>query len=161
MFSQFSRLQLLCAPRLLGVPAWVAGLLLVALLATGCSRDMAVANDPTVSPAVSPAAISLQPDDIEAVTVAVTGGRFAVDDIALLEGAPTVLHLVNGDDEGYRLQIEPALVNPTPIPASTTTVVSFTTPNAGEFEGQLLRANSTDVLDTVRVVVRSPGAVTP
>lgn len=122
---------------------------------------MAVATDPTVPPAVSPAAISLQPDDIEAGTVAVTDGRFAVDDIVLLEGAPTVLHLVNGDNDDYRFQIVPALVNPTPIPATTTSVVSFTTPNAGEFEGQLLRANSADVVDTVRVIVRSTGGVSP
>ena len=138
-----------------------AALCLVALLATGCSRDMAVATDPTVPPAVSPAAISSQPDDIEAVAVAVTGGRFAVDDIRLLVGAPTVLHLENDDEDDYRLQIVPALVNPTSIPASMTTVVSFTTPNAGEFEGQLLRANSAEVRDTVRVIVRAPGAVAP
>lgn len=139
----------------------VATLLLVVLLATGCSRDMAVANDPPVPPAVSPPAISSQPNDIEAVTVAVSNGQFAVADVLLLEGAPTVLNLENGDDDDYRLQIVPALVNPTQIPANTTTAVSFTTPNAGEFEGQLLRANSAEVLDTVRVVVRSPGAVTP
>lgn len=122
---------------------------------------MAVATDPTVPPAVSPPAISLLPDDIEAVTVAVTGGRFGVEDIRLLEGAPTVLHLENRDEDVYRLQIVPALVNPTSISARTTTVVSFTTPNAGEFEGQLLRANSAEVLDTVRVIVRAPGAVAP
>ena len=136
-----------------------AALLLVAVLATGCSRDMAVATDPTVPPAVSPAAINRQLDDIEAVTVAVTDGQFGVEDLQLLEGAPTVLHLANGDASDYRLQIVPALVNPTSIPASTTTVVSFTTPNAGEFEGQLLRANSAEVLDTLRVIVRAPGGV--
>lgn len=78
----------------------IATLSLVALLATGCSRDMAVAADLTVPPAVSPAAILSQPDDIEAVAVAVTGGRIFVDDIRLLEDAPTV----------------PALVNPPPFP---------------------------------------------
>ena len=122
---------------------------------------MAVANDPTIPPAVSPPAISSLPEDIEAVAVTVTDGRFAVDDIRLLEGAPTVLHLENGDAEDYRLQIVPALVNPTAIPASTTTVVSFTTPNAGEFEGQLLGAESDEVLATVPVIVRSAGGVSP
>ena len=122
---------------------------------------MAVANDPTVPPAVLPTAISSQPNDIEAVTVDVSNGQFAVDDIVLLEGAPTVLHLANRDDQAYRLQIVPALVNPTPIPAATTTIVSFTTPNAGEFAGQLLGADSAEVVDTVRVVVRSPGGAVP
>lgn len=135
---------------------------LIMFLTTGCSpRDMAVANDPTVPPAVSPVVISSMPNDIEAVTVAVNGGQFAVEDIQLLEGAPTVLHLENGDDDNYRLQIVPAVVNPTPIPGNATTVVSFTTPNAGEFEGQLLKSESSEVLDTVRVIVRAPGAVQP
>lgn len=134
---------------------------LVTLLLTGCSRDMAVADDPTVPPAVSPPASSSQPNDIEALIVGVSNGQFAVDDIVLLEDAPTVLHLENRDDQAYRLQIEPALVNLTPIPAATTTIVSFTTPNAGEFEGQLLGTDSAEVLDTVRVVVRAPGGVVP
>jgi hypothetical protein len=154
-------MQPLRVPGPLRAPAMVAALTLVALLATGCSRDMAVANDPTVPPAVSPVVISSMPNDIEAVSVAITGGRFGVDRIELLEDAPTVLHLENGDDTAYRLQIVPALVNPTPIPAKATTVVSFTTPNAAEFAGQLLGADSAEVLDTVRVVVRSPGAVAP
>jgi hypothetical protein len=134
---------------------------LVVLLLTGCAREMAVATDPALPPAVSLAAISSQPNDIAAVTVAVSNGQFAVDDISLLEDAPTVLHQENRDEQPYRLQIVPALVNPTPIPAATTTIVSFTTPNAGEFEGQLRGADSAEVLDTVRVVVPSPGGVAP
>lgn len=133
----------------------------VLVLIAGCTPNQMIGEYRDTNPPVSPVAINMLPDDIEEVTLTVADGQFGVDDMFLLEGAPTLMHVANDDARAYRFQIEEALVTLTEIPANAVTDVPFTTPNAGEFEGQLLEMDSADVLDTVRVVVRSAGGVLP
>ncbi len=126
----------------------------------GCGgEEIATERESTID--VSPAAIASLPEDIEEASVTVANGMFGVDVIRLLEGVPTVLHVTNEDDRAYRLQIVEDLVTAAPIASNATTDIEFTTPNAGEFEGQLLPDEGDDVLDTVQVIVRSAGGVQP
>jgi hypothetical protein len=54
------------------------------------------------------------------------------------------------------------LVTPTDIPASATTDVKFTTPNADRYELELLPASgSADALDSIDVILQAAGAVEP
>ena len=113
------------------------------------------------APPVSPTAIAALPDDIEEAELIVANGSFGVEDLFLLEGAPTILHVANSDERDYEFRIVEDLVAPYPIAANAVTDIEFTTPNADVYEGLLLSDDGEDVLDTVRVIVRSAGGVEP
>lgn len=136
----------------------VALLLILPLVLVGClhEEDSEGATEREGVPETTPTALSDLPQGIEAAEIVVEGGDFTVDDLNLLAGEPTELQVINRDSQAYRLQIE-NLVVATPIAANATSDVEFTTPNPGEFEGQLLAEEEDEVLDTLRVVVRSPG----
>lgn len=139
------------APALLG--------LLLAVALAGCGEEEEVAEPREAVPNVTPTALAALPEGVEEATLEIRDAAFGVDEVILQEAEPTVLHVVNYDDRTYLLRIVEDLVTATPIPAATTTNVAFTTPKAAEYEGQLLDAESEDVLDTVDVVVQAPGGV--
>lgn len=127
---------------------------------SGCGAgEIGIYRD--TAPAVSPTAIAALPDDIEEAELVVTNGAFGAEDLFLLEGAPTVLHVTNRDARDYRFWIVEDLVGTFPIAANAVTDIEFTTPNADVYEGQLLAAEGDEPLDTVRVVVRTAGGVEP
>ncbi len=135
--------------------------LVLALLAACVGEDEEVANQRQVALRVTPTAIAALPPGIEEATLHIRDGQFGVDQLLLQEDEPTVLHVVNTDERAYRLRIVEDLVTATPIAPSTTTPLGFTTPDAGRYEGQLLAAEGDEVLDTVAVIVQSPGALQP
>jgi hypothetical protein len=100
------------------------------------------------------------PAPIEVTGVVVADGAFALDELRLREGVPTILHVANADDRPYRLRIG-ALVTTTPLPADAVTTIEFTTPTDAAYEGQLLAAEGDRALDAVRVVVAPPDEVVP
>lgn len=136
-------------------------LCLPVLLLMGCGEEEEVAENPVLIPDTSPTAIADLPEEIEEATIEIASGEFGVDNLVLQEGAPTVLFVVNADDQPYRFQIVEDLLTATAIAAGTTTEINFTTPNAATYEGQLLGADTDEVLDTLDVVVQAPGAVQP
>ena len=130
--------------------------LAVLLLLAGCG-ELEVATERVTVPDVAPQAMDDLPDANEEARVAVDGGAFSVDELVLLEDEPTVLRVVNLDPEPYRFRIVETLVTATELPANTATDVAFTTPNANTYEGQLLRPEAEEVVDTMVVTVQAPG----
>jgi len=133
-------------------------LCLMLLVACG-DEDEEVATDRLTVPEVAPGASDELPQGIESATVEITNAEFGVDELLLQQAEPTVLDVVNNDEEDYTLQIGD-LVGDTLIPAGTTVEVEFTTPTAETYEGRLLAADGT-VLSEMRVIVQAPGAVEP
>ncbi len=133
-------------------------LCLMLLVACG-DEDEEVATDRLTAPEVTPGAIDELPQGIESASVEITDAEFGVDELLVQQGEPTVLDLINNDDEDYTFEIGD-LVGDTPIPAGTTVEIEFTTPKAETYDGQLLAADGT-VLSEMRVIVQAPGAVEP
>lgn len=133
-------------------------LCLVLLVACG-DDDVEVATETLNVPEVTPGASDELPEGIEVASIEITDGTFGVDELLLQQGQPTVLDIVNNDDEDYTFRIGD-LVGDTLIPAGTTVEIEFTTPTAETYEGELLAADST-VLSEMRVIVQAPGAVEP
>ncbi len=138
--------------------ALLAAVILAVLAYRDDNADVATEREDV--PEITPTALAALPEGVEETSLTVEGGAFAVDELVLQEGEPTELHVVNSDAVPYRLRIGD-LVTPTTIAADMVTEVKFTTPNANTFEGQLLAAEGDEVLDTLRVVIRSPGGVAP
>jgi hypothetical protein len=134
---------------------------LTLLMLAGCGEEANVAEPRTAVPIASPTTLAELPNTIEAVEVTVSNGTFSVDQLTLQEDEPSILRVTNKDDTAYRIKIKPDLVTATAVPANKTTDIAFTTPKANTYEGDLLAADSDKVLDTVDVVVQSPGAVNP
>ena len=122
-------------------------------------EDEEVATDTLTVPEVTPGASDEIPEGIETATIEITDGAYGVDELLLQQDQPTVLDVVNNDDQAYTLEIAD-LVNDTEIPAGATVEVEFTTPTAETYEGRLLAENGT-VLSEMRVIVQAPGAVEP
>jgi hypothetical protein len=78
--------------------------------------------------------------------------RFVTDEIRLLAGIPSAIHVVNSDERAYRFYVVD-LIDPVPIPPLEMTVIELTTPTTGIHEGQLLAAGREDVLDVVPVII--------
>ncbi len=143
---------------------WRASFLLLPLtlfLLVGCGEEAKVAEPRTAVPNASPTTLAELPNAIEAVEVTVSNGTFGVDQLTFQEDQPSILRVTNKDNNAYRLQIKPNLVAATAVAANKTTDIQFTTPKANTYEGDLLAADSDKVLDTVDIVVQSPGAVSP
>jgi hypothetical protein len=100
------------------------------------------------------------PAPLETTGLAVLDGAFLGDELVLRQGVPTLLHVANGDDRDYLLRIGD-LLTPTPIPASATTAVQFTTPVVETYEARLLDAETEEVVATLPVRVVPPGGVAP
>lgn len=131
-----------------------------ATLLSGCTQLEEIGLYRTAVPEVSPTAIAELPKDIEAAALTIEDGGFAAEDLYLLEDTPTVLHLTNRDEQGYRLLLTDLLAE-TEIPPATTLAIEFTTPNANVYEARLYPLDGEEAIDTVRVVVRAAGAVEP
>ncbi len=99
---------------------------------------------------MTPGASDEIPEGIETATIEITDGAYGVDELLLQQDQPTVLDVVNNDDQAYTLEIAD-LVNDTEIPAGAT---------AETYEGRLLAEDGT-VLSEMRVIVQAPGAVEP
>jgi hypothetical protein len=80
--------------------------------------------------------------------------------LTLIEGVPTVLHLVNADERDYLFRIDD-LVAAREVPANALSVVEFTTPSAGERQAQLLDLETEAVLATIPVTVGVVEALAP
>lgn len=133
--------------------------LCLALLVACGDEECEVAKETLNVPEVTTGASDELPEGIEVATVEITDGAFSVDELLLQQAEPTVLDVVNNDDEDYTLRIGD-LVGDTLIPAGASVEVEFTTPSAETYEGRLLSADGT-VLSEMRVIVQAPGAVEP
>jgi hypothetical protein len=91
------------------------------------------------------------PSTVEITGVVVQDRAFAAVKLELAEDVPTVLHIVNADDQEYLIEIND-LVALRSLPANQLSVIEFTTPSAGVFTGRLLSADGTE-LDTLPVTV--------
>ena len=132
------------------------------LLLAACSDDSKESDDRDTFGNVTPEQRADVPVEVEEISVTIREAEFEVETITLQEDEPSIIHVDNTDTEAYRIQITPELVTPTDIPASVMTGVEFTTPNAGRYELELLpAAGSEEPLDSIDVIVQSPGAVNP
>ena len=122
--------------------------------------DTEVARDPVRVPTVTPTAIAALPGGIEVAQLAINDGSFVVEEVVLQQLEPTILEVINHDDRPYRLRIGD-LLTVTEIPADTTRRIEFTTPSAMIYTGELVAAESDDVLDEVFVTVQDEGATEP
>lgn len=129
------------------------------LLFAGCGQTE-VADERITVPDVSLQALDDLPDGIEGAVVTIEGGAFSVEKLILQEDEPTVLTVVNQDDQAYRFQIVETLLKATEIPANASTDIAFTTPNANVYEGQLLGPERSEVIATMVVTVQSPTGTT-
>lgn len=141
--------------RLLGYA--VVLLLLPVLVACGAGEESATTDEGI--PTATPAAIDELPADLEEAALEVSEGDVAVSELILTEGQPTILHVVNHDDEEYSLRIEDVLADNVALPAGDTIEVSFTTPKAGRYDGALLAATDDSVVAEFAVVVQEPGGL--
>lgn len=130
---------------------------LVLVMLVGCG-EAKVATEQDAAPQIAPKASNKLPQGIEAATLEIHGGTLDASRLRIQQDEPTTLHIVNGDNTAYRLKIE-NLVMATAIPANATTDVSFTTPKAGTYTGQLLGENNDSVVSEFQVTVMAPGGV--
>jgi hypothetical protein len=100
------------------------------------------------------------PPAVETTGLVVENGDFAAEGLTLIEGVPTVLHLVNADERDYLFRIDD-LVAAREVPANALSVVEFTTPSAGERQAQLLDLETEAVLATIPVTVGVVEALAP
>lgn len=133
-------------------------LMLIASLVACGDEDEEVATDQDALPAASAEGVNELPEGIEAATLEIADGEFAEDRLTLQQGEPTVLQVANGDDRPYEFQIED-LVAAQSIPAGSTAQIEFTTPNSGDYTGQLLDAEDGTVLSEVTVTVQDAGGL--
>ena len=122
-------------------------LFLVSELGNGADTTMDVPEAVAEAEPVAPL-----PPVFETTGLVVEGGVFAADQLTLVEDVPTVLHLVNTDDQTYHFRIND-LVATTVLPANELTVIEFTTPSGGVFAGQLLTLDDAAELDVLPVTV--------
>lgn len=108
----------------------------------------------------SPEAGNLVEDQIEERTLTISGGELAEDQLTLTLNQPVVIHVVNEDDQAYRMEI-PEYLTSTEIAPSATTDVAFTMPVAADVEGKLLPPGEGDPIATFRVLVQEAGGVQP
>lgn len=92
------------------------------------------------------------PSALDVTGAVIENQHFATEEIRLLAGIPSVMHIANGDDRAYRFRVVD-LITTTALPAGELTVIELTTPTTGIHEGQLLAADSDDVLDVVPVII--------
>ncbi|HEU5433836.1 MAG TPA: cupredoxin domain-containing protein [Thermomicrobiales bacterium] len=130
---------------------------------TACVGQETKPSQPVEShPIASPGtATSLEPVGIQTTDVKVSDGKFGVDSIALQEDRPSIVKIDNADATPYRFQVAPDLVIATPVPASTTTAISFTNPKAGAYKGELLPAQGDQPLDSLDVNVQAASGNVP
>jgi len=95
------------------------------------------------------------PTGSQVASVEIDGGAFAPGDVTLLAGQPVVLHVYNGDDRAYRVEIVD-LADGEPVAANGTGVLEFTVPSPGMYVARLLPVDGTEVLDTLPVSVVAP-----
>lgn len=140
--------------------AIVVAIALGPFLVAGCGEDDEVAREREAVPSVTPTALAGLPGGVEVAELTIVDGEFDVGELILQEDEPTVLNIVNHDDRTYRFRIGDVLT-PTEIAADTTTRLEFTTPNPNHSTGQLLAANTDDVLDEINVLILAPGQTNP
>jgi hypothetical protein len=92
------------------------------------------------------------PETTQVEGIVVKVGAFSIDELELLEGIPTVLHIVNTDDQDYRFRIR-ELVEVAPLPANDVIVVEFTVPTGGVHAVQLLAADADEELAVAPLTV--------
>jgi hypothetical protein len=126
---------------------------LLALVACGGEDEDETVTDPGRVIDVSPQAVDELPEDTEMATLEIADGAFVDDELLLLRGEPTILHVTNRDDQDYQFRIE-GFVIAQAIPAESTTEISFTTPTTEDYTGELLDAEDDSVLDDIRVVIQ-------
>jgi hypothetical protein len=142
----------------------VFALALAAILLAGCDfppHRGKSAHEEQGPIQVTPNAVNKAPENLNEVTITVKDGKFVQDQIILQVQGASIVHIANQDSTAYRFQLLPDLVNPTPIGANGTTTVEFTTTSAGNFTGQLLPRQGTNVLSTINVRVQTAGGVNP
>ncbi len=134
------------------------------LVLSGCGDEgdgdeEAVATElPAIPPTLrpSPDADQVLEQGIEGERLTVANGSFDVETLILQVQQPVVLTISNQDADAYRFGIS-SLLNPVTVTAGGTTMVEFTTPTEGEFEGRLYAAEGDEIVSTIQIQVQEPG----
>lgn len=143
-----------------GLVLFLRGVLLLVVVGSlvACGDEEEVATEREEVPDPSPMAVNELPQGIEAASLEIVDGAFAVEELILRRGEPTDLLVINLDDESYLFRIE-NLVADQEIPADSTTEIGFTTPDPDTYTGQLLDADGDSVLSEVTVEVQEAGGL--
>jgi len=86
--------------------------------------------------------------------VTIAGGQVAPANVSLSTKVATVLQILNSDDVAYTLSID-TLVAATEIAPKTTTVVGFTSPVSGRYNGYVKSADASVQIGQFVVEVRA------
>jgi hypothetical protein len=133
----------------------IALLMLMLMLGAACGDDD---DDDVADDIQSDSASSASPTagggvdaDVQEVEITIEGGEFSSDEVEF--------QVTNNDGERYLLTIGDLVAEEWPIAPNQATTVEFTTPNAAEYEAELLPDGGGEPLDTMTVVVQDPGGV--
>lgn len=138
------------------------GALLVLGAACGDDDDTVVSDNTSANSAASasPTALAGVEEDVEAVEISVENGELSADEVEFQEDSPASIQVTNNDDARYTLTIDTLAGAGVSIVPGETTAVEFTTSTQeGEYEAQLLAEDGGEPLDTMTVVVTTPGNV--
>jgi hypothetical protein len=93
-------------------------------------------------------------EPLEGAKLAIEGGKLNPTELSLNTTDATVLHVVNRDDTAYAVRIS-HLVDEADIAPKTTTILGFTSPDSGRYDGYLLSADGASTLGQFTVDVRA------
>jgi hypothetical protein len=115
--------------------AIIAATVLVGAYGLSAAREPedAATNLTPIAPNVPEQDLADVPQGLEEASLTIDGGKFVDRGLSLQQNQPTVLRIINRDDQSYQLQIVPAFVDPTPIAASTTTQIEITDPDGATY----------------------------
>jgi hypothetical protein len=141
----------------------IAVLSLIAVATAACERgnDEVSDDNPVVQNAPpSPTAGVAPPERAEEAALTIEGGKFLDDRLTVQQDEPTVVHITNKDSQDYRVRFGDVVAEQE-ISSAGITDVSITAPSPVELEGELLGADSDNVLDTIQFIVQAPGGAEP
>jgi hypothetical protein len=129
-----------------------------ALALAGCGEMPPVARN--VNEAATAAALGVtitgvpgeSTEPLEGDKLVVEGGKPSPTELSLKMTDATLLHVVNRDDVPYQVSIQ-NLVDQTTIAPKTTTILGFTSPDSGRYDGYLYSADGGDTLGQFTVDV--------
>jgi hypothetical protein len=126
------------------------------MLGVRANNEDVATNFTPIAPNVPAQDLNQVPEGLEAAQLTVGGGTFQENVLFIGQNQPTVLTIVNRDDQAYQLQIVPDLVGSTAIAAATSTEIEFTDPDPGVYEAQLLEPNTGQAVAKLTVEVETP-----
>ncbi|HEU5434344.1 MAG TPA: hypothetical protein VFU81_21910 [Thermomicrobiales bacterium] len=132
------------------------GLAALALAGCGAMPPAAQRGDGATTAAALGVSVTVVPGEstepLEGAKLVVEGGKLSPTELLLKMTDATVLHVVNRDDTTYKIRIG-GLVDTTALAPKTTTILGFTSPDSGRYDGYLLSADGANTLGQFTVDV--------